>query len=121
MPGGVAGLLRPEFMASAATGDGRCWDLLEDAGADRWKIKTPLRAYHRASYVSAPLQMKPWFDSFVKPAAPYNRRSRFSAIRPGRMPQARPRMVRPTNLQKRREAEGFATSCLLVPLLARVA
>jgi pimeloyl-ACP methyl ester carboxylesterase len=44
-PGGVAGLLKPEFMASAATGEGRFWDLLEDAGAYRWKIKTPLRAY----------------------------------------------------------------------------
>ena len=107
-PGGVAGLLRPEFMASAATGNGRFWELLEDAGAYRWKIETPLRAYggdadeaippavsrmaadfsrllgstqveffsageradHRASYVSATLQVKPWFDSFVKPAAP---------------------------------------------------
>jgi hypothetical protein len=102
-PGGVAGLLRPEFMASAATGNGRFWDLLEDAGAYRWKIQTPLRAYggdadeaippavsrmvydfsrllgstqveffsageradHRASYVSATLQVKPWFDGFV--------------------------------------------------------
>lgn len=102
-PGGLAGLLRPEFMASAATGNGRFWDLLEDAGAYRWKIKTPLRAYggdadeaippavsrmvydfsrllgstqveffsageradHRASYVSATLQVKPWFDGFV--------------------------------------------------------
>ena len=108
VPGGVAGLLRPEFVASAATGSGRFWALLEDAGAYRWKIKTPLRAYggeadeaippavsrmvadfnrllgstqveffsageradHRASYVSATLQVKPWFDGFVKDAAP---------------------------------------------------
>lgn len=105
VPGGVAGLLRPEFMASATTGSGRFWDLLEEANAYRWTIKTPLRAYggdadeaippavsrlvadvgrllgstqvefisageradHRASYVSATLQVKPWFDSFVKP------------------------------------------------------
>ncbi|MFM8984707.1 MAG: alpha/beta hydrolase family protein [Planctomycetia bacterium] len=44
-PGGLAGLLKPEFIASAATGNGRFWELLEDAGAYRWKIKTPLRAY----------------------------------------------------------------------------
>ena len=106
-PGGVAGLLRPDFIASAATGDGRFWQLLEDAGAYRWKIKTPLRAYggdadeaippavsrmavdfsrllgskdveffsageradHRASYVSATVQVKPWFDGFVSASA----------------------------------------------------
>jgi hypothetical protein len=103
----VAGLLRPEFIAAAASGNGRFWDLVEDAGAYRWQIKTPLRAYagdadeaippavsrmvadfnrlvggtqveflsageradHRASYVSATLAVKPWFDGFVKPAA----------------------------------------------------
>ncbi|MGI9176295.1 MAG: alpha/beta hydrolase family protein [Pirellulales bacterium] len=103
--GGVAALLRPEFIAGAETGRGRFWELIETAGAYRWRIKTPLRAYggdadeaippevsrmvadfsrllgskqveflsageradHRASYVSATLQVKPWFDSFVKP------------------------------------------------------
>lgn len=44
-PGGVAGLLRPEFIETAGTGNGRFWKLLEEAGAYRWKIKTPLRAY----------------------------------------------------------------------------
>lgn len=44
-PGGLPGLLRPEFMASAATGEGRFWDLLEQAEAYRWKIRTPLRAF----------------------------------------------------------------------------
>jgi hypothetical protein len=106
-PGGVGAILRPEFIAGAETGRGRFWELLEGAGAYRWKIKTPLRAYggdadeaippavsrmvvdfsrllgspqveflsageradHRASYVSATLQVKPWFDEFVKAAA----------------------------------------------------
>ncbi|MBM4010609.1 MAG: alpha/beta hydrolase [Planctomycetes bacterium] len=106
VPGGVTGLLQPAFIAGAETGRGRFWDLLEEAGAYRWKIKTPLRAYggdadeaippavsrmvfdfatmlgspqveffsageradHRASYVSATLAVKPWFDGFVKPA-----------------------------------------------------
>jgi pimeloyl-ACP methyl ester carboxylesterase len=45
MPGGVGALLRPEFIAGAETGRGSFWDLLESAGAYRWKIKTPLRAY----------------------------------------------------------------------------
>lgn len=45
VPGGVAGLLRPEFIASAKTGRGRFWELLDDAGAARWQVKTPLRAY----------------------------------------------------------------------------
>lgn len=45
VPGGVAGLLRPEFIASAKTGRGRFWELLDDAGASRWQVKTPLRAY----------------------------------------------------------------------------
>jgi pimeloyl-ACP methyl ester carboxylesterase len=105
--GGVTALLRPEFIAGAETGRGRFWELLETAGAYRWRIKTPLRAYggdadeaippevsrmvadfsrllgsrqveffsageradHRASYISATLQVKPWFDSFVKPTA----------------------------------------------------
>ena len=108
VPGGVVGLLKPEFIVGAETGRGRFWELLEAAGAYRWKIKTPLRTYggdadeaippavsrmaadfsrlmgstqaeffsageradHRASYVSATLQAKPWFDGFVKPAAP---------------------------------------------------
>jgi pimeloyl-ACP methyl ester carboxylesterase len=107
MPGGLAGVLRPEFIAGAATGRGRFWESLEDAGAYRWKIETPLRAYggeadeaippavsrmvadfsrligsqqveflsageradHRASYVSATIGVKPWFDGFVKPSA----------------------------------------------------
>lgn len=107
MAGGVAALLRPDFIAGAGTGRGRFWELLEDAGAYRWKIKTPLRAYggdadeaippavsrmvadfsrllgspqveflsageradHRASYVSATLKVKPWFDELVKAAA----------------------------------------------------
>lgn len=107
VPGGVTALLRPEFIVGAATGRGRFWEQLEAAGAYRWQIKTPLRAYggdadeaippavsrmvadfsrllggteveffsageradHRASYVSATLEVKPWFDSFVKPAA----------------------------------------------------
>lgn len=107
VPGGVAGLLRPEFIAGAETGRGRFWELLEDAGAYRWRVKTPLRAYggdadeaippvvsrmapdfarllgshqaeffsageradHRASYVAATLEVKPWFDGFVERAA----------------------------------------------------
>jgi hypothetical protein len=106
VPGGVTALLRPEFSAGAATGRGRFWEQLEAAGAYRWQIHTPLRAYggdadeaippsvsrmvadfnrllggnqvefrsageradHRASYVSATLDVKPWFDGFVKPA-----------------------------------------------------
>ena len=106
VPGGVTALLRPEFIVGAATGRGRFWEQLEAAGAYRWQIKTPLRAYggdadeaippavsrmaadfsrllgsteveffsageradHRASYVSATLEVKPWFDSFVQPA-----------------------------------------------------
>jgi pimeloyl-ACP methyl ester carboxylesterase len=107
VPGGPRGLLRPEYLATAESGRGRFWQLLEDAGAYRWKIKTPLRAYagdadeaippavsrmvadfnallgstqveflsageradHRASYVSATLGVKDWFDGFLKPAA----------------------------------------------------
>jgi pimeloyl-ACP methyl ester carboxylesterase len=107
VPGGVVGLLQPEFILGAETGRGRFWELLEAAGAYRWKIKTPLRSYggdadeaippvvsrmaadfsrlmgstqveffsageradHRGSYVAATLQVKPWFDGFVKPAA----------------------------------------------------
>lgn len=106
-PGGVAGLLRPEFVVGAQTGRGRFWELIEAAAAYRWRVKTPLRAYggdsdeaippavsrmavdfprllgseqveffsageqadHRASYVAATLEVKPWFDGFVQRAA----------------------------------------------------
>ena len=106
VPGGVTALLRPDFIAGAETGRGRFWELLEEAGAYRWRVKTPLRAYgggadeaipptvsrmaadfarllgstevefisagercdHRASYVAATLEVKPWFDGFVQRA-----------------------------------------------------
>lgn len=32
-------------------------------------VVTGERADHRGSYVAATLEVKPWFDSFVKPAA----------------------------------------------------
>lgn len=45
VPGGAAALVQPGFVASAATGRGRFWDLLDAAEAYRWKVATPLRAY----------------------------------------------------------------------------
>jgi pimeloyl-ACP methyl ester carboxylesterase len=106
LPATAPEMLRPEFVATAASGRGRFWETLDLCGAYRWRIKTPLRAYaggadeaipaevsrmvvdfdrllgggrveffsageradHRASFVQATLAVKPWLDSFAKPA-----------------------------------------------------
>ncbi len=106
LPGPAPDMLWPEFVATAATGQGRFWEALDQTSAYRWRIKTPLRCYagdadeaipaavsrlvvdfdrllggtgveffsagpradHRASFVQATLDLKPWFDSSAKPA-----------------------------------------------------
>ena len=106
LPATAPDMLRPEFVATAATGQGRFWEALDQTSAYRWRVKTPLRCYagdadeaipaavsrlvvdfdrllggtgveffsagsradHRASFVQATLDLKPWFDSSVKPA-----------------------------------------------------
>jgi pimeloyl-ACP methyl ester carboxylesterase len=45
LPATAPEMLRPEFVATAATGRGRFWETLELTGAYRWRIQTPLRAY----------------------------------------------------------------------------
>lgn len=106
LPGPAPEMLRPEFVVTAASGRGRFWETLDQTGAYRWRIRTPLRSYagdadeaipaevsrmaydfnrllggtsveffsageradHRASFVQATLDLKPWFDGFVRPA-----------------------------------------------------
>ena len=105
LPATAPDMLRPEFVATAATGQGRFWEALDQTSAYRWRVKTPLRCYagdadeaipaavsrlvvdfdrllggtaveffsagpradHRASFVQATLDLKPWFDGFVRP------------------------------------------------------
>jgi len=47
LPGSASDMLRPEFVATAATGQGRFWDTVEQVSAYRWKIQTPLRSRSR--------------------------------------------------------------------------
>jgi pimeloyl-ACP methyl ester carboxylesterase len=45
LPAASCDMLQPEFVATAASGQGRFWDTVEQVSAYRWKIKTPLRSY----------------------------------------------------------------------------
>ena len=45
LPGSASDMVRPEFLATAASGQGRFWDAVEQVSAYRWKIRTPLRSY----------------------------------------------------------------------------
>jgi pimeloyl-ACP methyl ester carboxylesterase len=45
LPGPAPDMLRPEFVATAASGQGRFWETVEQVSAYRWQIRTPLRGY----------------------------------------------------------------------------
>ena len=45
LPATLPAMLRSEFVASAASGEGRFWETLDCVEAYRWKIRTPLRCY----------------------------------------------------------------------------